>query len=278
MKKIVLNIRTDLEDKIKDIVNSNGNNKGFLVLINPKEIDESQVIFDISFSKDTPSLIANLSDPNTGILSTILSEKLNIPYKESKEESVGKKIQVFLSEEYKDFESLVKHIIDSLEKALSLKDKTVPLTPIKFPLKAKTPKEEEILKLYRLILGREPSANDLGYLSTAPITPDSLIRKMVESEEHANLVKTSQEVLSARKSFFDQQTKVEELSAELKDSKDEITQLNGLIGQVNASVEELKLKNNELTLRVKGYESLVVEKEEPTFLDKFLDYLNRKFG
>ena len=52
MKKIVLNIRTDLEDKIKDIVNSNGNNKGFLVLINPKEIDESQIIFDISFSKD----------------------------------------------------------------------------------------------------------------------------------------------------------------------------------------------------------------------------------
>ena len=211
-------------------------------------------------------------------LSTILSEKLNIPYKESKEESVGKKIKVYLSDEYKDFEGLVKHIIDSLEKALKLNDKTVPLTPVKVPLKGKTPKEEEILKLYRLILGREPSQNDLGYLSTAPITHDSLIRKMVESEEHANIVKASQEVLSARKSFFDQQTKVEELSAELKDSKDEITQLNGLIGQVNASVEELKLKNNELTLRVKGYESLVVENEKPSFVDRLLDYLNRKFG
>ena len=278
MKKIVLNIRTDLEDKIKDIVNSNGNNKGFLVLINPKEIDESQVIFDISFSKDTPSLIANLSDPNTGILSTILSEKLNIPYKESKEESALNKIKVYLSEEYKDFEGLVKHIIDSLEKALKLNDKTVPITPVKVPLKGKTPKEEEILKLYRLILGREPSQNDLGYLSTAPITPDSLIRKMVESEEHASIVKASQEVLSARKSFFDQQTSIEELSAELKDSKNEIIQLNGLIGQKNASVEELKLKNDELVLQVKGFESSVVENEKPSFIDKFLDYLNRKFG
>jgi hypothetical protein len=278
MKKIVLNIRTDLEDKIKDIVNSNGNNKGFLVLINPKEIDESQVIFDISFSKDTPSLIANLSDPNTGILSTILSEKLNIPYKESKEETVGKKIKVLLSEEYKDFEGLVKHILESLEKALKLNEKTIPLTPIKVPLKGKTPKEEEILKLYRLVLGREPSQNDLGYLSTAPITPDQLIRKMVESEEHANIVKASQEVLSARKSFFDQQNSIEELTAELKDSKNEIVQLNGLIGQKNASVEELKAKNDDLTLKVKGYESAVTENEQPTFIDKILDYLNRKFG
>lgn len=278
MKKIVLNIRTDLEDKIKDIVNSNGNNKGFFVLINPKEYDDSHIVFDISFSKDTPSLIASLSDPNTGILSTILSEKLNIPYKESKEETVGKKIKVLLSEEYKDFEGLVKHILESLEKVLKLNEKTIPLTPVKVPLKGKTPKEEEILKLYRLILGREPSSNDLGYLSTAPITPDQLIRKMVESEEHANIVKASQEVLSARKSFFDQQTSIDELTAELKDSNNEIVQLNGLIGQKNASVEELKAKNDDLTLRVKGYESVASEKEEPTFIDKFLDYLNRKFG
>jgi septal ring factor EnvC (AmiA/AmiB activator) len=101
---------------------------------------------------------------------------------------------------------------------------------------------------------------------------------MVESEEHANIVKASQEVLSARKSFFDQQNSIEELTAELKDSKNEIVQLNGLIGQKNASVEELKAKNDDLTLKVKGYESAVTENEQPTFIDKILDYLNRKFG
>lgn len=112
-------------------------------------------------------------------------------------------------------------------------------------------RKEMIIRNYVKILGREPNENDLNYFLNAGIREDDLIKKMVDSQEHVDLVKARQEVISAKMKMTSEQEELTELRAKvaeneviLKSLNDSITQKNEALTSINLRLRELEQKQN----------------------------------
>lgn len=112
-------------------------------------------------------------------------------------------------------------------------------------------RREMIIRNYVKILGREPNDNDLNYFLNAGIREDELIRKMVDSQEHVDLVKARQEVISAKLKMTDEQeelttlrSKVNEYDVILKSLNDSINQKNEALTDLNSRLKEFEQKQN----------------------------------
>jgi len=97
-------------------------------------------------------------------------------------------------------------------------------------------RKEMIRRTYVKILGREPNQSDLNYFLNAGITEDQLIKKMIDSQEHVDLIKARQEVLIIKAKFHAQQAELIQLRAEIKDKLGIINNLNNLLTQKNLSI------------------------------------------
>lgn len=108
------------------------------------------------------------------------------------------------------------------------------------PMMSRDQRKEMINKQYVKILGREPNQNDLNYFLNIGIKEDDLIKKMVESQEHADLVKSRQEVITTKEKFNAQQTELIQLRASVNDQKNIIKNLHALIAQKNHAISHMQ--------------------------------------
>ncbi|MEI6886833.1 MAG: hypothetical protein WCK31_01190 [bacterium] len=145
-------------------------------------------------------------------------------------------------------------------------------------LKVKTPKEESIANLYKIVLGREPNINDLSYLSSLNIQEDVLTKKMVESLEHAEIVKSRQEILVSRVNFNLIKRQYEDTSNCLKDREAILANLQNILEEKNASYEELSLKYDSLIKKLNEFKKPDERENTTTLTDRILDWFNKKFG
>ena len=111
------------------------------------------------------------------------------------------------------------------------------------------PREERktmIIQNYAKILGREPSDNDLNYFLNIGIREDDLIKKMVNSQEHVDLVKARQEVLTTRIKMNNEQTELMQLRTQSAEYQTIIDGLNASIVQKNEALTRLQQRIREL--------------------------------
>jgi len=111
-----------------------------------------------------------------------------------------------------------------------------------------------IQDMYVKILGREPNQNDLNYFLNIGISEQELIKKMIDSQEHADLVKSRQEVIKAKEELNSTKTELIQLRTSAEDQKVIIRNLHTLIAQKNQAIaqfqhqaESLQAQKNQVT-------------------------------
>lgn len=136
-------------------------------------------------------------------------------------------------------------------------------------------RKKMINDLYVKILGREPNQNDLNYFLNMGINEQDLITKMINSQEHVDLVKSRQEVIKAKEELNNSKTELITLRTSTEDQRVIINNLHTLIAQKNQALAQmqqtLQLQNAHLqnTSQVPQVNTRSTEyKYKGTFLDK----------
>ncbi len=140
-------------------------------------------------------------------------------------------------------------------------------------------RKEMIKKNYVKILGREPSPSDSNYFLNIGINEEQLIRKMVDSQEHADLVKARQEVITTKQKFVEQNNELLRLRAKVNDQKGIIKNLNILLMQKNKAIFMLQQKVQMIALsRANPPKPAPKPTYKKTFSQRMLDYFSSKLG
>jgi hypothetical protein len=113
-------------------------------------------------------------------------------------------------------------------------------------LPSREERKQMITRNYIKILGRDPNQNDLNYFLNIGIREDELLKKMVDSQEHADLVKARQEVITIKKELAEQTEELQDLRASKEDSRNIIEALNLSINQKNIALTKLQIDLKEL--------------------------------
>jgi len=99
-------------------------------------------------------------------------------------------------------------------------------------------------------LGREPNQNDLNYFLNIGIREDELIKKMIDSQEHIDLVKAKQELIELKDKFSTVQNELNDLKNQSEDSKNIIENLHQSIDQKNIALNKLQYDIKELQTKL----------------------------
>lgn len=153
--------------------------------------------------------------------------------------------------------------------------------PGAFPaMPSREERKEFISKNYVKILGREPNQNDLNYFLNIGITEDQLIKKMIDSQEHADLVKSRQEVLRVKKKYNEQQEELQRLRAKANDQEKIISQLQQSIEQKNTSLSDLqsRITNLQKIEAARSISANGADEKAVKYRGTFLDRLFRVFS
>lgn len=147
------------------------------------------------------------------------------------------------------------------------------------PMMTRDERKDMITKHYIKILGREPNQNDLNYFLNIGITEDQLIKKMIDSQEHADLVKARQEILKTKKKFNDQQTELIRLRNQTADQQRILDNMQQSINEKNLSLAEMQQKITEYQ-KINSDKTIVKQHDgvNPNYKGTFLDRLFRAFS
>lgn len=144
---------------------------------------------------------------------------------------------------------------------------------------------------YHQILGRKVNDQDLSYFLNLGLTEEQMMKRLVESQEHADILEESQEFKKIKPDYDKLKIESEELKSRLKDKEDIIAQQNTLITQKNRTIHSLQGDSESMghaqeapqpqnletfpETRGVGYQEVVPQKE--SFFDKILRKLNDIF-
>lgn len=141
-------------------------------------------------------------------------------------------------------------------------------------------RKEMINKYYVKILGREPNQNDLNYFLNIGIKEDELIKKMIDSQEHADLVKARKDVIETKQKYNEQQTELKRLKAYAEDTKKIINNLQNSIQQKNQMYAQIQHKMNSIYYQQKERERSTNTNAPAStkYTGSFLDKLFKAFS
>ncbi len=141
-------------------------------------------------------------------------------------------------------------------------------------------RKEMIKKNYVKILGREPTQSDLNYFLNISIKEDDLIKRMVDSQEHADLVKARQEVIKIKEKFGKQKDELLRLRVKVSDQEGIIKNLNALLMQKNRVIYQLKQRLQYFNNIKRDKQESIKKKSlyKKTFKEKILDFFSDNLG
>lgn len=104
-------------------------------------------------------------------------------------------------------------------------------------------RKEMIKKRYIQILGREPNQNDTNYFLNAGTTEDQLIKRMIESQEHVDLVKSKQELAKAKE-------ELEKVNSELIQYKSKANEKDLMVQNLQQAVDVKKKQLDQIVKKM----------------------------
>ncbi len=111
-------------------------------------------------------------------------------------------------------------------------------------------RREMIETTYVKILGRKPSQSDLNFFLNQGINEADLLKKMMESQEHADIVKAKQSHEELKEDYKKIEDKVKRMEATIRDQKEMMDQLNRSVMHKNSPASTVCLAK--YTLRRAG--------------------------
>lgn len=162
-------------------------------------------------------------------------------------------------------------------------------TPIITP-QNREQRKTTIREKYQAILGRKVSEQDLNYFLNLGLSEDQMMKRLIGSQEHADMVKESQEYKKIQPKYEKLKVELKGVKTQLADKEKLIVQQNELIAQKNRTIEQLQkgslaqadMQQTTSASSVKpisdtayGYQEIVPSQE--SLLDKILRKLNDIF-
>lgn len=156
----------------------------------------------------------------------------------------------------------------------------------KQPVQNREERKKMMRTKYQQILGRKVNDQDLNYFLNLGLSEDQMLKKLVESQEHADMVKDSQSYQKVKPKYDKQKITNQKLKMQATDKNAIIQQQNDLIAQKNKSIYQLQHPSEQSTPQQEQtispspntdtrYQAVVPQKE--TFIDKILKKLNDIF-
>lgn len=139
-------------------------------------------------------------------------------------------------------------------------------------------RKDMIKNNYIKILGREPSQSDLNYFLNLGTNEDQLIKRMVDSQEHADLVKSRQEVIKTKETLAKQTSDILYLRTRVADQQGIIKNLNQLLIQKNRAIYRLNLALRGYRQREPEQKPVKKVKYKRSTSERFLDFFSDKLG
>lgn len=99
-------------------------------------------------------------------------------------------------------------------------------------------KKDMVTRLYQKVLGRNPDQHGLQYYANSQMSEDALMRLMVESKEHKNIVKAARDYVSTKTLLDKREREIIEFKARLADKEQEIQGLTQYFQKVKEAVTE----------------------------------------
>jgi len=156
-----------------------------------------------------------------------------------------------------------------------------PISKPKPAILSRTDRKEMITNLYQKILGREPNQNDLNYFLNIGIKENDLIKKMMESQEHADLVKSRQEVIKYKKQYNDQQEDFLRLKTQASDQATIIQNFQQTIQQKNIALQQMQYRLTQMAHQYKQQKTANTTTQQTSsgkYKGSFLDKLFKAFS
>ena len=145
--------------------------------------------------------------------------------------------------------------------------------------KVKIPAIEET---FQLVLGREPSSREMSYYKYSTLKKDQIVNKLLEGEEHKNILEKSKQVPELKEENRKYQSTILKLKSNQEDKENEFLELKRLLVEKNNTIESLRtnkdipfltdrkvLEDNNVHYSINKGDNLKVVKKEG-FLDRLL--------
>jgi uncharacterized protein YhaN len=97
-----------------------------------------------------------------------------------------------------------------------------------------------IKKIYKQILGREPSSREMAYYKYTSAKKEDIIKRLLESKEHEDILEKAQKYPELEQTNSKLKSKVLKLESKIKDNEEEFKQLKSLLEEKNTTIKELR--------------------------------------
>ncbi|MGI5897614.1 MAG: hypothetical protein ACOX6Q_00410 [Candidatus Dojkabacteria bacterium] len=101
-------------------------------------------------------------------------------------------------------------------------------------------REKELKKIYRVVLGREPSTRELSYHRFSSTSNEEITLSLLSSEEHSKLIEKGQKYPELEKMCKLLEGNILKLRTTIDDKGKEMDELNNLLNEKSNLIEELR--------------------------------------
>ena len=140
-----------------------------------------------------------------------------------------------------------------------------------------------INKYYKIDFGKEPSQSDLNYFLNIGVSEEQFLKRILESQEHVDMVENSVKYLDLKKKYDEVSMKHDQLKTSHTDQRNILDRLNKLLEQKNIAltqmqqrIQSLTNKIEEIQLNSKSTKAKVDYERQGK--DKIFDFLSRRLG
>ncbi|HRY22410.1 MAG TPA: DUF4214 domain-containing protein [Candidatus Dojkabacteria bacterium] len=97
-----------------------------------------------------------------------------------------------------------------------------------------------VKKIYKQVLGREPSSREMAYYKYSSAKKEEIVKKLLEGDEHKELLEMARSFPDLEETNSKLKSKVLKLKSKVKDNEEEFKQLKSLLEEKNATIKELR--------------------------------------
>lgn len=147
------------------------------------------------------------------------------------------------------------------------------------PQLSRDERKDMIIKNYKKVLGREPKENDLNYFINIGITKDKLLARMIESQEHMDMVKAKQEYDDIKSKYEKQNMDFTRLKAEYSDKQAMLTNVTNVLHQKNQYISQLRYQLSLMSQKIQSSTNTSASSEKkskykPKLLDRIFHFFS----
>jgi len=151
------------------------------------------------------------------------------------------------------------------------------------PIMSREERRDMIKKYYQKGMGKEPNQNDLNYFLNIGITEDQLIKRLLDSQDHVDMVNNAKDYVDIKMKSEELESKSQALERSVEDQKQLMDKLNSLLLQKNYALSEMQKKMQLLTARVEDLQSNSKASKpaieyKGNWFDRLLQFVSKKLS